>query len=235
MPLTPALANGDDDIVFNLYNNEDLLGSFSVTKASLMDAPEKTLTERRPIGDGGASLEFRCMLRGVMEKVSRVVLPPVPSMELEEEEETAARELPAEETEPQPMGTVRITAVRGRGFKVQKRAFRKDDIPDIYCNVKFDSKEYLWRTSTIHNSTTPAWNESADFSLMNHNQVIDLDLFEEDRKSMTGDEELGNVTITVGELLLAGGETEIEIKKGKASGAFITLRCDIVESGGVTP
>ena len=106
---------------------------------------------------------------------------------------------------------------------------KKDDIPDLYCNVKFDSKDYIWRTSTIRNSTTPEWNESADFSLLNHDQLIDLDLFEEDRKSLAGDENMGNVTISVGELLLAGGETEIEIKKGKSSGAFVTLRCDVVE------
>ena len=100
---------------------------------------------------------------------------------------------------------------------------------NLYCNVKFDSKDYILRTSTIRDSTTPEWNESADFSLLNHDQLIDLDLFEEDRKSLAGDENIGNVTISVGELLLAGGQAEIEIKKGKSSGAFVTLRCDVVE------
>jgi len=229
VPLTPELANGNDDVVFTLYNNEDVLGTFSVTKESVKKAPEKMITERRPIGNAGATLEFRVTLRGIREKVSSVTLPAVPHMESSASSSTP-REAPAfVEPSPTPIGTVRITAVRGRGFQVQKRRLLKNDVPDIYLNVKFDSKDYLWRTSTVRNSTTPEWNESADFSLMSHDQVIDLDLFDEDRKSMRGDEEMGNVTITVGELLLAGGETELEIKKGRASGAFLTLRCDIVE------
>lgn len=232
VPLTPKLIQEDNDVIFSLYNSEDLLGTFSVSMSSLKTAPEKTLTERRPIGTQGASLEFRCTLRGIQETVSHVTLPSVPSMEVEGA--VTSRSVPEEKPNvPKPIGTVRITAVRGRGFKIQKRHFRKDDIPDLYCNVKFDSDDYLWRTTTKRNTTTPEWNESADFVLMNHNQMIDLDLFEEDRKSITGDEEMGNITITVGELLLAGGESELEIKKGKASGAFLTLRCDVVEAGPV--
>lgn len=223
------MANGNDDVVFSLYNNEDLLGTMKISKEAIRKNPESAITERRPIGNAGASLEFRVSLHGIQEKVSRVTLPPVPSIELERSLRGLVPEKEAPK-EPEPMGTVRVTAVRGRGFKVQKRFLKKDDIPDLFCNVKLDSKDYIWRTSTVRNSTTPEWNESADFTLWDHDQKICLDLFEEDRKSLTGDEEMGNVTISVGELLLAGGETEIEVKKGKASGAFVTLRCDMVES-----
>jgi hypothetical protein len=230
IPLTPKSANATDDVVFALYNNQDLLGTMNVTKESITSAPENTITERRPIGEGGASLEFRVSLQGLKEKVSRVTLPAVPSMEIDRSLPPMKPEEEEVPSEPKPIGTVRVTAVRGRGFKVQKRFMKKDDIPDLYCNVKFDSKDYIWRTSTIRNSTTPEWNESADFALLNHDQIIDLDLFDEDRrKSLVGDEKMGNVTISVGELLLAGGETEIEVKKGKSSGAFVTLRCDVVE------
>ena len=233
VPFTPELANGDMDVVFSLYNGEDLLGIMNVPKASVMDAPEKTITERRPIGDKGASLEFRVSLRGIRELVSRVTLPAVPSMEVSEPTPREASLEPKEEetNKTKTSGTVRITAVRGRGFKVQKRRFLKDDVPDIYLNLKFDSDDYIWRTSTVRNSISPEWNESADFSLFHHDQVIVIDLFDEDRNASDADDELGNVRITVGELLLAGGGTELAVKqKGRPTGAFITLQCDIVES-----
>lgn len=34
-----------------------------------------------------------------------------------------------------PLGVVCVKIERGKGFVVEKRALRKDDIPDCYCNV----------------------------------------------------------------------------------------------------
>jgi len=36
--------------------------------------------------------------------------------------------------------TIRVTAVRGRGFHIIKRRLgKKDDVPDVYCNIRMKS------------------------------------------------------------------------------------------------
>ena len=70
-----------------------------------------------------------------------------------------------------PIGVAQITAVSGRGFKIQKQLGRKDDISDVYLKISLGGK--LWTTSVQHNNLTPKWNESADFLLNDVDQVVE--------------------------------------------------------------
>lgn len=221
VPLTTA--DGDDDIQFTLMNGEDILGTTMVTRAYIVDFPDRTITETRPIGDQGSSLEFRVTLRGIQDVTSQEYLPAPTS-----EPTIIAPPKPTIHTEDEkPMGTIRITAIKGRGFKVQKRRFRKDDAPDIYCNIQFESN--VWRTSTIRNSVKPEWNESKEFLLLDHSQIVTVDVYDEDKRG--ADELLGSVTLTVSKLLLSGAMTEVELeKKGEGTGAFLILGGDMVHS-----
>jgi hypothetical protein len=219
VPLTSVNRLGD--IQFTLINGEDSLGTTTVTAASLVDSTDKTITETRPIGDDGSSLELRVMLRGVQNANTAVEYVAPASVPTKMAPLNPTIHTPVEK----PIGTVRITALTARGFKVQKKRFRKDDVPDIYCSIQFGSM--VWKTSTIRNSVSPEWNESKEFVLSNHGQSVSIDVFDEDKNG--ADELLGSVTVTVSKLLLSGAMAEVELEsKGKGTGAFLTLGCDMV-------
>jgi len=126
-------------------------------------------------------------------------------------------------------GLVKVTAVSGRGFKVRKTAFfLPDDVPDVYLKVTFGSSPQVWRTKTIQDSSFPVWNESKDYQLASHGQVIDLGVYEDDEKGKE-DTYYGSVRVTVGKVLLAGGTTEQEILlEGRGTGSYITVKCQLI-------
>ena len=125
---------------------------------------------------------------------------------------------------------VRVTLVGARGFQVRKTAFFKpDDVPDVYLKVTFGSTAQVWRTKTDHNNMNPVWNESKDFVLHSHGQVIDVAIFDQGERNER-DLHLGSVRVTVGKVLLAGGTAEKEIIfEGRGIGAFITIKCQLVK------
>ena len=47
-----------------------------------------------------------------------------------------------------------ITVVKGGGFQATKKRF-KQDIPDVYCKVKYGSNE--WETVHVKNNNAPVW------------------------------------------------------------------------------
>jgi hypothetical protein len=121
---------------------------------------------------------------------------------------------------------VRISVVRGYGFKVQKLLFQRDDVPDVYCRVEFGGIAD-WRTKTVKDTTAPLFNESRDFLFTNANQTITIDVFDQDQSTS---EDLGRARVTVGKLLFGSGHpvpVEIEIN-GKGSGAFLELAASMV-------
>jgi hypothetical protein len=74
---------------------------------------------------------------------------------------------------------IRVRIVRGYGFRTdQKRRFRKPDVPDVYCMIKFGSSPDTWRTPTIKDSETPEWeNECHDYKIESLNEVISIDVW----------------------------------------------------------
>jgi Ca2+-dependent lipid-binding protein len=126
-----------------------------------------------------------------------------------------------------PLGFIRVKIGSGTGFTTDA-GFMKD-VPDLYCSVKFGANPE-WLTSTKDNDETPQWNETHDFLLSDHDQVISIDVLDSDYGK---DQLVGVCQITVGELLLAGRQTTLLVlakdNPEAKSHASITLSCDIFD------
>jgi hypothetical protein len=217
MPLTVDVVK-NSDVGFHLMNGTppSTLGSLMVTQSDLVAAKDRTVTGRRKLGNQGASLEFRILLRGVEEAA------PIATVSTSNESASPA---PTSE-----MDTVRVTLVKGHGFVVEnKSVFKKTDIPDPYCKIRFGSSPIVWRTSTSPNTTEPVWNESTEYALSDKSQIISIDVLDEDKGVRDEDDLLGSARVAIGKLLLAGGTMDVELLlKGVASSAYISLRAELV-------
>jgi hypothetical protein len=234
VPLTADMFSKGDGagVVFHLMNGETVLGTTTVTHASLLDTPDKMITERRQVG-GRAYLEFRVYLRGMRQ--NKAPVSKLASIGSPTTTDTSTVSTPSLVPLQAPVGsgsgigTVRVTVVKGHGFKNEKRRFKRADIPDVYCKIRFGSSPKVWRTDTVRNSITPAWNEISDYPLTDHGQIISIEAYDEDTGKRDADDLLGSARIAVGKLLLAGGTVDVELEqKGIPTGEFITLRCDLV-------
>uniref|UniRef100_A0A7S4AHC1 C2 domain-containing protein n=2 Tax=Pseudo-nitzschia australis TaxID=44445 RepID=A0A7S4AHC1_9STRA len=110
---------------------------------------------------------------------------------------------------------IRVRIVKGHGFQTGKKiAFRKADIPDVYCTIKFGASPATWRTATIKDQETPHWeNETHDYIMESPNEVISIDVWDQNRK---GDDDFyGNARASVGKILTNGGSLEVELKTGE--------------------
>lgn len=124
----------------------------------------------------------------------------------------------------QHLGFLRLTVVSGKGFVTPSGFFK--DTPDIYCKVKLGASK-PWRTSTKKNSVLPQWHEMHDFLLSDHDQRIQIEASDDD---LAHDDDLGNGSITVGELLLAGSIADVPLRmKNRNTGASISIKCDVYE------
>jgi len=217
VPLSYTLMDKKETLEFQLINGEDsVLGSFGITHNELLNAADMTVTDQRKIGDGGASLEFRALL-GLVQLPSESFA-----------RSTAAVISPTHSSIGNALGKVRLTVAKGWGFEEEKRRFKRNDVPDVYCNITFGSSPKIWRTPTIKNSTTPEWNVSADYALLNHGQIITISAFDEDKGGRDKDDDLGSARVNVGKLLLASDLVDVELQKaGKPTGLYISLRGDI--------
>ena len=226
-----------NDIVFTLMNGDDSnskshrkIGSFAVTHNSLVKAYNHTITERRPIGQEGASLEFRVVLSGMQS----------------EDERSRCADNPSSRTIQQSMcngkgerRSIRVTALKGRGFVLGTKRVnlgknvvlrKKTSVPDVYCRVRLNSaqqgtrSESLgWRTSTVKDDTMPKWNEEKIFVTTNPSRdAVRVDAYDE-RK--TKDRYLGSAEYPL-EKLLRKRTMEIELRnEGEPTGSFVTLKC----------
>ena len=222
VPLKPT--SGKESVALQVISGEDdIIGSTKVTFDEMLEAG--TITEQRVIGEEGFSLEFRVSLCGVVqlnEGMTTAVAANVSRVQATTSSVSSSN----------AMGTVRLTVLKGWGFEVEtrRRLIKRKDIPDIYCNITFGSSPKVWKTETIRNSTTPEWNDSADYLVSDHGQVITIGVFDEDKRRDT-DDELGGARIKVGKLLLAGDAVDVELyDAGKPTGQFVSLRCDMLTS-----
>lgn len=198
IPLTSDIVNSasnvDGVIELNLLNNIDtMLGTTTITLADLSKVPGMSMQERRKIGRGGASVEFRVTMYGIdtsnmsaplttfeAEGADAANLFPTPVKQITVLP-NVNRSAPFSSPRAGDMGKVRITAVRGRGFKVQKKTFKKDDIPDVYIRMNFGQNKQKWRTSTIKDSVEPVWDESTTFALNDQDERLTIDVYDEDK------------------------------------------------------
>ena len=228
LPLTADLVEGGKvmDICFSLMNKEDCLGTIVVDHTTLAASPDKIVTEKKAIGSKGALLEYRVILRGVQNSAGPAVSDPA-APGVAGGGNIASKVAAVSEEKP----TIRVTAVKGSGFQVQKsrRPLKRKDVPDVYCIIKYGSSPTVWRTKTIDNSLAPEWNESNTYPFLNHSQILHIEVFDEDSGRRDKDDYLGTARVTVGKILLAGGSQDIEIEdEGKPTGMFITITCELI-------
>jgi len=133
---------------------------------------------------------------------------------------------------------MRVHIVRGYGFRMEeKKRFRKADVPDVYCVIKFGSSPDPWRTTTIKDCESPEWeDEFRDYKIESLNEVISIDVWDENRKS--DDTYYGNARTSLGKIMLNNGTLDIEVKQDSGGNKrtpkknsmaenimFITVQC----------
>jgi Ca2+-dependent lipid-binding protein len=134
-----------------------------------------------------------------------------------------------------PRGILRLHIEQGRGFVIEKRLLAKDDIPDVYLNVTVGAalpqSPSVWRTNTVMDDLNPKWNVSKDFLLWDQSQEIIIHAWDEDEGPLDPDDDLGEAAVGVAELLLSPHRRkELPLHyKGRETGAFVTVSCEIVE------
>lgn len=246
IPLTPSMVkNGKiKDISLSLMNGEkSTLGNTIVSHDQITAAKGNVLTCGRQIGKGSATIEFQATLLGLDRSnpvnATRGITPSIFASDTHKAGTAGGVTLQRGAATPEDYVAVdaasgeptrvRITAGSGHGFKVEKRRLKKDDVPDVYCIVKYGSTASVWRTKTIKNNVKPVWNETKEYPFVNHGQILNIEVWDANSGRFSKDDYLGTARVTVGEFLLKGGSMEMELLvEGKPTGYYITFSCELV-------
>eukprot|EP00543_Licmophora_paradoxa_P004061 CAMPEP_0202449466 /NCGR_PEP_ID=MMETSP1360-20130828/8197_1 /ASSEMBLY_ACC=CAM_ASM_000848 /TAXON_ID=515479 /ORGANISM="Licmophora paradoxa, Strain CCMP2313" /LENGTH=212 /DNA_ID=CAMNT_0049067401 /DNA_START=142 /DNA_END=780 /DNA_ORIENTATION=- len=209
-----------------IQDTDTVLGSTTIKFDDLQETP--TIEGRRDVGEA----QLECSVRLTTPEVD--VATPYDTSSLRPTITAAAKTQSSssalQTTREAVIETrkIRLTAVKGTGFSVRKRMFKKDDIPDVYLNLQVGTQK--WKTSVIPNSTTPQWNESKMVESTDNKNVISVEAYDKNKGTMDADDFYGSATITIGRLLLSGGTADVELQhKGEKLGLFITLRAELVQ------
>lgn len=234
VPITREIAEKNySDIEFELWNGIKKpykLGSIKIPHMTLLAAPENTITETRSVIGDGPMLEFKVSLlatdrfhrKSVLSTLTKGLNHKPTSESITESKNELTPLIEAN----QLVKKVRITMMGGQGFKVRKRKFHKDDIPDLYCNVKFGTSPKIWRTKTIKNSVCPNWNESQVYHMENEGKIINVEIYDANKKG--DDTFVGSFRVEVGRVLLSSGEKELELKnQGAIVPGSVTVLCEL--------
>jgi len=126
-----------------------------------------------------------------------------------------------------PVGMVRLTAVSGRGFKIQGRGPMKD-IPDVYCLLSLGASSDVFKTSRKMNNLTPSWkDEHCDYILYDVDQKIYVQAYDWD-KLVDSDDKLGNAEVSVRDLFRNNGTMELELEmKGRKTESYVTVLAEL--------
>mmetsp|Transcript_26558 Transcript_26558/g.72995 ORF Transcript_26558/g.72995 Transcript_26558/m.72995 type:complete len:344 (-) Transcript_26558:6153-7184(-) len=196
---------------------EKSLGEIVVNHSEVRNEDRKvsSLRESRSIGKGDSKtkLAFYISFAGVSCPSEKKILSP--SDEEKSQSDVSGVELDVNGEVSEDLTTnnkIQVRIVGGYGFESERKArFRKSDIPDVYCLVKFGSSPSTWRTATIKDSESPKWeNETQDYIMESANQVISIDVWDENRKA--DDDYYGHARTSVGQVLLNGGRLDVEVK-----------------------
>ncbi|KAL7569783.1 hypothetical protein ACA910_005725 [Epithemia clementina (nom. ined.)] len=140
-----------------------------------------------------------------------------------------------------PLGILRVMVRYGHGFVNEKRALRSDDIPDVYVTVTLGNVTH--RTWTQHNTLQPDWGSGAnkntnnngyvmDFMVLDHDQHVLWEVYDEDKGALDGDDYLGCTFVTVGELLLFRSTQTLELLRSQTdsttTGAKLVVSCQLL-------
>ncbi|KAL3941071.1 MAG: hypothetical protein SGARI_000716, partial [Bacillariaceae sp.] len=182
LPLTIAdLAKADDTPVkLQLINGESkVLGEIVVSHKDIVKAANGTIREKGKIGSAGAALSYQVMFSGIETNAAKIAA----ASALTASQTATISGDGAKSSSGQEM--LRVSITKGYGFKSQKKGrFKRKDIPDVYCLIKFASLPSTWRTATVKDSETPTWkNETKEFPLQSANQVISIEVWDANSKS----------------------------------------------------
>jgi hypothetical protein len=221
-PLTSDLLDRGrvKDVTLTLINQKKHMGEIRISHGDLVDASGHSITTKQPVGALGAAIEYCISLRGIGITDIADNLSTTPSERSRSQSNRSA---------------VRITLVKAHGFRTQRfRRFlrKKDDVADPYCVIRYGSNPSPWRSQTVKNNLSPTWDEQKDFPFINHGQIINIEVFDDNSDRRRKDDQLGTARVTVGKIFLAGGSLDIEIKRyERATGIFVTLQCELVDLG----
>jgi Ca2+-dependent lipid-binding protein len=104
------------------------------------------------------------------------------------------------------IGKVRVTVVKGFGFKPHRGFFRRVDVPSVYCQLSVDAANdnderapNPWRTKAIRNSVNPEWDESSVLPFYDEHDVITIRVYDDDRSHLgdAGDDVIGSGRISI--------------------------------------
>ena len=72
--------------------------------------------------------------------------------------------------------------------------------------------------------------DTADYPFVNHGQIINIDVWDENKGKFSKDDYIGSARVTVGEFLLKGGSMEVELQAdGKPLDIYITFKCELID------
>ena len=126
-----------------------------------------------------------------------------------------------------PLGILRINVIKGTGFVVEK-GLLVDDVPDCFSVLKMG--DITHRTKTVDDNLAPVWNETMDFVLNDHDQIVELECWDKDNPPLDADDKLGTATTSSGEMILSGRTLKLPLhdEENRSCGAFVTLGCDVL-------
>lgn len=207
--------------------NNVLVGTFSIPHEAMLAATGSTVSACCPVRENGPSLEYSVSVCGL-----------VPAKEGTDVGSAATIALVGQATSTSAGSTstagpdkgtpVDVTIEKAWGLKAESRGLLRADIPDAYVRLTFGSSPRVWRTKTIKNSYTPFWQETQQFEMRDHSQIVNVEVWDEDSGSSDKDDMLGAARVSVGKILLAGGGLDVELQDGgKPCGIFVTIRCGV--------
>jgi Ca2+-dependent lipid-binding protein len=227
----------ENDVLFTLYSSQTPLGSHSVPIQSLLEKPDRCFGCQQSFSGhkGSNRVDFCVWIRGTesvhgqpagsRQYTTTRASPKLLISELKPRSAAtstiagATQDSPSPSnrsstipasivTQRQPLGTVRVTVVKGFGFRPHRRIFRRPDVPDVYCQVDVHDASLKdqnavgagqprWRTKTARDSVNPVWSESHNFPFYDESDVIVISVYDEDRQRSHDHDLIGSGRIAI--------------------------------------
>jgi Ca2+-dependent lipid-binding protein len=202
---------------------------------------DPSTVNRAALGKSGGTLEFCAWVRGTKEvyggksRPDESRLPPAnrssaPSPSRQSQAQQSNRSSTASTSEPnlptptrtstiprsivtrrQAIGKVRVTVVKGFGFKPHRGFFRRLDVPSVYCQLfvagasddegadgNDERGANPWKTNAVRNSVNPVWDESCVLPFFDERDMIAIRVCDEDRAHLgDGDDWIGDGRMSI--------------------------------------
>jgi len=234
------------DVTFVLIQAKDtVIGTHTVTFDEVLKTPT-IHKESQEMGTKGAKLEFSVRLLTVEGTDTST---PIPSRSNSPPRGLRATfsainrsanlsQSHSTDTEPESpeaveMRKIRVTAVKGKGFKVRRKFLQMHEVPDVYLKIRFGDHS-PWQTSIIPNNTAPSWDESKVYTFVSNSEVFHVEAWDHNSGRLAGplgrDDLYGAASVSINKILLDGGTTDLEMEShGKKLGLYITLNVSLLD------